>query len=139
MAWSVWIPLLVAVCTAVMAFSFGILSERSKRRNTLRTEAYAEYLSAVARSVTQEDRRKVLADAALAKCKIVIHGSAEVINALCEFEQAGAVATTDQGGERLISLVLAMRGDSKVSREEIAALLLGLAQSKVREGKVSDE
>lgn len=131
MNWVVWIPLLVAICTGVMAFGFGILSERSKRRNSFRTEAYAEYLSAVARSVTQSDRQKTLTDAALAKCKIVIHGSAEVINALREFEQAGAAAATDQGRERLISLVVAMRGDAKVSRGDIASLLLGEARSKV--------
>lgn len=117
MAWSSWIPLLVVACAAVMAFAFGTLIERSKRRNSLRTEAYADYLSAIARSVTSGDRHKVLTDAALAKCKmqnakckIVIHGSAEVINALRDFEQAGATATTEEGRECLISLVVAMRG-----------------------------
>jgi len=132
-AWSSWIPLLVAVFAAVMAFASGTLIERSKRRNLLRTEAYADYLSATARSAIPGDRHKVLADAALAKCKIVIHGSAEVITALRDFEQAGAVATTSQGRERLISLVVAMRGDTKVSRGDIASLLLGEAQSNVRE------
>lgn len=133
MALSSWIPLLVAVCAAVMAFASGALIERSKRRSSLRIEAYADYLSAIARSSTLGDSHKVLADAALAKCKIVIHGSAEVINALREFEQAGAVAKTNQGRERLISLVVAMRGDTKVSRGDIAKLLLGEAQSSVRE------
>ncbi|ATV19247.1 hypothetical protein CFN58_01160 [Pseudomonas avellanae] len=133
MAWSSWIPLLVAVCAAVMAFASGTLTERSKRRNSLRTEAYADYLSAVARSGAPGDRHKVLADAALAKCKIVIHGSAGVISALKAFETSGAVATTEEGRERLISLVVAMRGDSKVSRGDIASLLLGEPQSTVRE------
>ncbi|WP_095196915.1 hypothetical protein [Pseudomonas sp. Irchel 3A7] len=133
MALSSWIPLLVAACTAVMAFAFGTLTERNKRINSLRTEAYADYLSAIARSGIQSDRHKVLADAALAKCKIVIHGSGEVINALRAFEKSGAAATTEDGREHLISLVVAMRGDTKVSRSDIASLLLGESESNVRE------
>jgi hypothetical protein len=133
MAWSSWIPLLVAACAAVMAYASGALIERSKRRNSLRTEAYADYLSAVPRSGTPSDRHKVLADAALAKCKIVIYGSAEVINALRAFETSGAVTTAEEGRDRLISFVMAMRGDSKVSRGYIASLLLGEPRSTVRE------
>lgn len=124
MAWTLWIPLLIAVCAAVMAFVSGILIERSKRRNAFRTEAYAEYLSAIARSGHPSDRTKVLADAALAKCKIVIHGAIEVIAALSAFEKAGAAAATEEGRERLMSLVIAMRCDAKVSRSDIARVLL---------------
>lgn len=125
MAWTVWIPMLVAACAAVMTFVSGILIERSKRRNALRTEAYAEYLSAIARSGNPSDRPKVLADAALAKCKIVIHGASEVIAALSAFEKAGAAAATEEGRESLISLVIAMRGDAKASRGDIGRVLLG--------------
>lgn len=114
-----------------MAFAFGALTERSKRRNSLRTEAYADYLSAVARSATPGDRHKVLTEAALAKCKIVIHGSSEVINALRAFEQAGAAAMIEEGRERLTSLVVAMRGDTKISRGDIAVLLLGEPQLNI--------
>ncbi|MDC7813113.1 hypothetical protein [Pseudomonas sp. BLCC-B112] len=127
MAWTIWIPLLVAILAAALAFASGTLIERSKRRHSLRNEAYAEYLSAVARSVSANppDRQKVLADAALTKCKIVIHGSDKVIQALKAFELSGAVTSSEQGQDRLISLVMAMRGDSKITRNDLCALLLG--------------
>jgi hypothetical protein len=128
----VWIPLLVAICASVMAFVFGTLIERIKRRNSLQTEAYAEYLLALTRSAspTIADRQKAQSDAAYAKCKIVVHGSSEVIHTLKQFEQAGAATATAEGRDRLIDIVVAMRGNKKVSRGDIACLLLGVPSPK---------
>ncbi|WP_458737154.1 hypothetical protein [Pseudomonas chlororaphis] len=134
MAWTVWIPLVVAIVAAAIAFVSGTFIERSKRKHSLQNEAYAEYLSAVARSGSAPalDRQKVLADAALAKCKIVIYGSDQVIEALKAFELSGAVTSSDQGRDRLINLVMAMRGDATVSRADISGLLLGEFQPRVQ-------
>lgn len=128
MIWTVWIPLVVAICTSAMALFSGVFMERSKRKHSLQNEAYSEYLSAVARSVSKipSDRKTVLSDAALAKCKIVIYGSDIVIEALKAFELSGANTSSEQGRDHLISLVVAMRRDTKVSRENISLLLLGI-------------
>ena len=127
MPWTIWIPLMVAACAAALAYVSGTLIERSKRKHSLQNEAYVEYLSAVAKSVssTPEDRKKVLAEVAFAKCKIVIYGSEKVIRALKEFELSGASTANEKGRDRFISLVVAMRNDSKVSRADVSSLLLG--------------
>lgn len=134
MTWSIWIPLVVAISAAAMAFVTGTLLERSKRRHSLRNKAYAEYLSAVARSTSPSpsDRSKVLSDAALAKCKIVIHGSDRVIEALKAFELCGAVSSSEEGQDRLIDLVVAMRGSAGVNRNDLRVLLLGQQPQKTQ-------
>ncbi len=127
MSWTVWIPLMATIVAAAMAFVTGTLLERSKRRHSLRNEAYAEYLSAVARSTSAppSDRSKVLTDAALAKCKIVIHGSDRVIEALKAFELCGAVSSSEEGQDGLLDLVVAIRGSVGVDRNDLRVLLLG--------------
>jgi hypothetical protein len=66
--------------------------------------------------------------------QIVVHGSSEVINALKQFEQAGAATATAtaEGRDRLIDIVVAMRGNKKVSRGDIAYLVLGAPSPKAR-------
>jgi hypothetical protein len=118
---------MATIVAAAMAFVTGTLLERSKRRHSLRNEAYAEYLSAVARSTSAppSDRSKVLTDAALAKCKIVIHGSDRVIEALKAFELCGAVSSSEEGQDGLLDLVVAIRGSVGVDRNDLRVLLLG--------------
>lgn len=127
-SWVIWLPLAGVVCGSVMQFMFSLLSERGKRREQLRTEAYVGYLAAVASSAlyqSGESRQKILADAAHAKSRIVIYGTSEVVEALVKFERAGATAATDEGRQCLTDIVIAMRGNGKISRTDIDYLLLG--------------
>ncbi|WP_248767829.1 hypothetical protein [Pseudomonas sp. MWU12-2345] len=128
-SWVIWLPIAGVICGSIMQFIFNLLGEHGKRREQLRTESYVAYLAAVSNSAlckSEESRQKILADAAYAKTRIVIYGTVDVIKALKNFEQAGSTASTLEGRKRLMDIVIGMRGDKKISRDDISCLLLGI-------------
>lgn len=129
--WAIAIlPLAGVVLGAILQFSLSRAATREQHLATLRCQAYADYLRAVAAAGhlrSDEDLRDAHRDAADAKARIAVYGSAEVIKALSSFEEAGAVITDGLGARAFVSLVSAMRpGGRTVSSHELELLLLGL-------------
>lgn len=125
-------PLLGVVVGAALHFWFARAADREKQAGTLRSQAYSDYLRAVAAAGhlrSDEDLRDALRDAADAKARIAIYGSASVIKALSRFEEVGAVLSGGPSKEAFVSLVSKMRsqGDNVPSRE-LENVLLGAAQ-----------
>src|SRR5439155_20088379 len=87
-------------------------AERNKHAETLQSQAYADYLRAVAAAAhlrCDEDLRNAHRDAADAKARIAVYGGAAVIAALARFEDAGAVITRGPAADAFVSLVSSMR------------------------------
>ena len=94
-AWAIGILPLVGVVLGA-ALQFWLESSRRTRatRGNPASQAYADYLRAVAAAGhlrSDDDLRDAHRDAADAKARIAVYGTAEVIKALSQFEEAGAV------------------------------------------------
>jgi len=131
--WTIAIlPLFGVVVGATLQFWLNRAAAREQRGDTLRSQAYADYLRAVAAAAhlrSDEDRRNARRDAADAKARIAVYGSAEVIKALSRFEEAGAVITDGPAAQAFVSIVSNMRpGGGAVPNHELELLLLGTAQ-----------
>lgn len=129
--WAIAIlPLVGVVLGASLQFWLSRAAAREQHVDTLRSQAYADYLRAVAAAGhlrSDEDLRDAQRDAADAKARIAVYGSPEVIKALASFEGAGAVISDGPGARTFVSLVSAMRsGKTVVSSHELELLLLGL-------------
>src|SRR5437867_3448794 len=106
------LPLLGVVLGAALQFWLSRASEEKKRIETLRAQAYADYLRAVALSAhlrSDEDLRDAHLNAADAKARIAVYGSVPVLKALAEFEEAGAVLSNGRSKNAFVALVSAMR------------------------------
>jgi hypothetical protein len=131
--WTIVIlPLSGVMIGAAMQFFFSRAVEREKHVGNLRSQAYADYLRAVAAAahlLTNEDLRNALRDAADAKARISVYGSARVIKALSQFEEAGAVLNNERSVRAFVSVVASMRSiKSKIPVRELELVLLGTAK-----------
>jgi hypothetical protein len=131
--WAVAIlPLFGVVLGAALQFWLSRAAAREQHANTLRSQAYADYLRAVAAAGhlrSDEDLRDAHRGAADAKARIAVYGSTEVIKALSRFEEAGAVMTDAPAAQSFVALVSAMRsGAGAVSNHELELLLLGTSR-----------
>lgn len=126
------LPLVGVVLGAALQFWLSRATAREHRAETLRSQAYADYLRAVAAAGhlrSDEDLRDALRDAADAKARIAVYGTAEVIEALSRFEEAGAILSDGPGARAFVSLVSVMRpAGGDVPNHELELLLLGTAQ-----------
>lgn len=126
------LPLVGVVLGATLQFWLSRTADREKNADALRSQAYADYLRAVAVAGhlrSDQDLRDAHLDAADAKARIAIYGSAQVINALSRFEEAGAVITEGPSAQAFVSVVSSMRADSNaVTNRELEILLLGTSQ-----------
>jgi hypothetical protein len=133
-AWAIAIlPLVGVLLGAGLQFWLSRAAAREQHSATLRSQAYADYLRAVAAAGhlrSDEDLRDALRDAADAKARIAIYGGNEVIKALSRFEEAGAVLSDEPAAKAFVSLVSAMRSGAAVPDHELELLLLGAARSK---------
>lgn len=132
-SWAIAIlPLLGALLGASLQFWFGRMAEREKHAEGLRSQAYADYLRAVAAAAhlrSDEDMRDAHRDAADAKARIAVYGSASVISALAQFEEAGASVTNDPAAAAFIALVSSMRSSrATVPDRDLRHVLLGATQ-----------
>ncbi|SRR6266511_3745571 len=130
------LPLVGVVLGAGLQFLLSRAATREQRAATLRSEAYADYLRAVAASGhlrSDEDLRDAHRDAADAKARIAIYGTTDVVRALSCFEEAGAMLSDAAGAKAFVSLVGAMRlGAGQPSEHELELLLLGAPSKEVR-------
>jgi hypothetical protein len=109
--WAIAIlPLLGVTLGATLQFWFTRAAEREKHTGSLRSQAYADYLRAVAAAGhlrSDEDLRDAHRDAADAKARIAVYGTPSVISALARFEETGAVLTDGPSASAFVSLVSA--------------------------------
>lgn len=133
------LPLVGVVLGAALQFTLSRAADREKHAEGLRSQAYADYLRAVAASGhlrSDEDLRDAHRDAADAKARIAVYGSAAVISALARFEETGAVITDGPPAAAFVALVSTMRlGRATVADRDLRIVLLGTA----RQGDAPDE
>jgi len=131
--WAIAIlPLVGVALGAALQFLFSRAAERDRQSNSLRSQAYADYLRAVSAAAhlrSDEDLRDAHRNAAEAKARIAVYGSASVLKALARFEETGAVIGDGPSKRAFISLVSTMRnGGSAVPEHELELILLGTGQ-----------
>jgi hypothetical protein len=129
-AWTLAImPLIGVVLGAGLQFLLTRANAREQQTATLRSQAYADYLRAVAAAShlrSDEDLRDAHRDAADAKARIAVYGTVDVIRALARFEESGAVLSDGPASRAFVSLVSSMRRNvGDVSEHEVELLLLG--------------
>lgn len=133
------LPLLGVAVGAALQFWLGRAADREKHAETLRTEAYAHYLRAVAAAGhlrSDEDERDAFRDAADAKARIAVHGTQAVVAALARFEEAGAIVRRDgPAADAFVALVAAMRlGSGGVPDRDLRLVLLGPSEPRPAPG-----
>ena len=122
---------LIALLGAGVGAGLSHMRDRAKHNEELRSKAYADYLRAVAAAAhlrSDEDERDAFRDAADAKARIAVYGSADVIRNLARFEEAGGALRNERSTAAFVSMVAAMRPHTDidaVSNGELAVLLLG--------------
>ena len=123
------LPLIGVVLGAGLQFLLTRATAREQQTATLRSQAYADYLRAVAAAGhlrSDEDLRDAHRDAADAKARIAVYGTVDAIKALARFEESGAVLSNAPASRAFVSLVSSMRPESgDVSEHELELLLLG--------------
>lgn len=138
-AWTLAIlPLIGVMLGAGLQFLLSRANAREQQAATLRSQAYADYLRAVAAAShlrSDEDLRDAHRDAADAKARIAVYGTVDVIRALARFEQSGAVLSNGLASGAFVSLVSCMRPHSgDVSDHELELVLLGTPPDKALHG-----
>ena len=123
------LPLLGVAFGAALQFWFSRAADREKHGEALRAQAYSDFLRSVAASGhlrSDEDLRDAHRDAADAKSRIAVYGTAEVVKALARFEETGAVLHGETAQAAFIALVSAMRPTgAAVPQRDLELLLLG--------------
>ncbi|HKX46967.1 MAG TPA: hypothetical protein VJP77_09720 [Planctomycetota bacterium] len=123
------LPLLGAAFGAALQFWFSRAAERERHVETLRAQSYSDYLRAVAAAGhlrSDEDLRDAHRDAADAKARIAVYGTAAVVKALARFEETGAILHGEAAHAAFVALVSAMRpSGAAVAQRDLGLLLLG--------------
>ena len=132
------LPIIGAVVGVVIGGTLEHLSlrysEERKHQQNLRTQAYVDFFRGVVKlkfAQGSNDKNKVQEFLALltdAKVRISIYGSKEVINAIAEFERAGAEFDTKKGKGLFVNIDHAIRKDTfpkdqQISTNDISQLL----------------
>jgi hypothetical protein len=127
------LPLAGVLLGAALQFLLGRAGEREKHLASLRSQAYADYLQAVAAAAhinSDEAYLDALKSAADAKARIAVYGTASVIKMLARFEREGAALNTDAAVKAFVGLVSAMRPDSGgVTDQDLRLVLVGQESS----------
>jgi hypothetical protein len=116
------------VIGALLTFFLTRRHESEKHKRAMITQAYSDYLRGVAEGAhlnLESNEAEIHARIADAKARICLYGSPEVVAQLAAFEKAGASVVTPAQHEIFASLVLTMRGDSKVQRADLETVLFG--------------
>lgn len=126
------LPVIGIVIGASLQFWLSRAAEKNKHLDTLRAEAYADYLRAVAASAhltSDQDLVEALRLAANAKTRILVYGTNEAIAALAKYEATGPVLNNERSVAAFVALVSAMRSSKgAISERDIKLVLLGAAQ-----------
>jgi hypothetical protein len=110
------LPLVGVMIGAGLQYLFSRSAEVRKQLAALRTEAYTDYLRCVAESAKigrdANRRGELLSQAADAKARIAIYGSAQVLAALAAFETNSPVIDSPEAAKRFLAVVYAIRQES---------------------------
>lgn len=125
-----WIhPLLGVAVGAALQFFFNREAERKRHLETLRAQAYSDFLRAVAAAghlLSDEDLRQAHREVADSKARIAVYGTSEVVQAMARFEETGAILYGQAGRATFVALVSAMRpSGAAVAQRDLELLLLG--------------
>ena len=121
---------------AALQYYFTRLLDTKQHYRDLRTNAYLDYLGAVAEQTNTSWREGGLPDGhslarvADAKCRICLYGSSAAIRSFAEFEKAGASIANYP--EKFTEMVAVMRKDStkeKTDSKDLRLLLMGRRDS----------
>jgi hypothetical protein len=110
---------------AILQYFFSRRLEALRHFQQLRTEAYSEFIAAVAQSANASRRgNKSLQEEALArgteaKIRILLYGSKSVVRKLGEFSSAQGEVSSKEIAPRFVALIQAMRADARVRPDEI--------------------
>jgi hypothetical protein len=120
------------VIGVVLQYRFGRIQEERKHNRILQTEAYADYLKAVADAahLSLGKESEVHARTANAKARICLYGSPGVVEKLAQFERSGGAIITEEQHVDFIKLVQAMRGDKKVTSADLDFVLMGAKEGR---------
>ena len=128
------IPIVAAFVAAILAFLFGRQAELSKHYSSLRTEAYVDFLGAVAeiaicqRRGDSEKETTALARLAAAKARIAIYGSKPVAVKAAKFFAECGELSSPAGRASFLAVAAAMRSEGgrnvKVLEENVLEVLL---------------
>src|SRR5437764_10775711 len=127
--WTVAVlPLVGVVLGAALQFWLSRTAERGKHIEALMSEAYSDYLRAVAASRhlrSDDDLVEAFKAAADAKARIIVYGSSSVIKALARFEESGAELSSEQSSANFIALISETRPNkAAVPYRDIRLVLL---------------
>lgn len=129
------LPLAGVALGAGLQYYFSRSSEERKQLSLLRTQAYVDYLSAVAKfaqaaKTNPSERNKLLAEAADAKTRICIYGSKIIVNLLADFERQGAKLSSGESNAIFLKLCAQMRSEglgseTPISTDNLEMILFG--------------
>jgi hypothetical protein len=125
------------VVGASLQYLFTRFLEERRHRQSLQTEAYTDYIQAVAQARHIDlytEQASIVARLADTKTRICLYGSPEVIARLAEFESNGSVIGDAQQRRAFMRVIEAMRGNSKLQTSQIELIVLGESKKEtVRE------
>ena len=134
------LPLIGVVIGAVMQHYFSRHAEKQKHYVLLKTQAYVDFIKAVAKfaqaaKTDPNERLKILGEAADAKTRICLYGSSQVIKALSNFEKMGANLSKPETVEVFLVLVQQMRKESvgesdQAISKELELVMFGVSYSE---------
>lgn len=109
---SLMLPVIGIIIGALLQYQFNRSLEGRKHMAVLRSQAYVDYFKAFASIAKHGANKENLTAAADAKVRICVYGSKDVVGKLSAFEEAGAIARTQDGEKAVLELLLAMRADT---------------------------
>lgn len=120
---------------ALLQFLFTQYLDNKKHQRDQRAKAYSDYLQCVSEHANfgyqrnTEEKRKLNAQTADAKCRISLYGAPEVISSFAKFERLGAAMNSKEQCSAFTDMVASMRQDtlgaSKVVQADLEIVLLG--------------
>ena len=119
-----------ALIGAVATYWFGLRGEASKNYKKLRTDAYVDFIHAVAvmaaanRSKDETKAAETSALAADAKARIAIYGSRAVANGLAEFFLHHGVLNSEPALSSFARVIALMRAETPGGKEELESSTL---------------
>jgi hypothetical protein len=111
---------------AVLQYHFSKRLEAARHFQELRTRAYSDFIAGVAGSASAARKRdktlqlEAQAQAAEAKIRILLYGSATVVDAVASLSVAQGEVNSMEIAPRFVAVIQSMRADSAVSLPAIS-------------------
>jgi len=130
-ALTILLPLAGVIVGAFLQSILQLRRERVSQKQTLKVKAYTDYLQSAAALSSKDvskhnEARTLLTDARL---RILIYGSAKVIENIATFDRTGAHLHTTEGMKTFLPVILSMREGSskeKIKKEDMLRILFNL-------------